>query len=525
MEITTTTTPHSVTLPLISGGTFDLTINWGDGTANTTTVAYNGAGATHSYAAPGTYVIAMRGVCTQMKFANTGAMRTLVKKITDCVDLGFTNLDFNGCTALTKVSSKFSKLKSLTTCSSLFDGCTSLNNLPADMFKGVGTNLTTAAPTYGGFCNTFRGCTSLTSIPATLFQYNTALTTYAFPYTFSGCTSLTAIPDGLFDYAVSASASAFYGTFYNCSNASLTSIPASLFEFNTGITTNAFYSTFYGCSKITSLDPALFSHNTGITTTAFGSTFRGCHGLTSLPATLFSAQTGITTGAFTQTFYDCYGLTSLPATLFSAQTGITTGAFDSTFYGCYGLTLIPDGLLKYCTSCITFNTMFGACTKAKLSALIFWDAGGRDTRFLNQSVDFSSCFSRSSWTGSTQGTAPDIWNCNFGTGTPTRSNCFAGAGNSATSLSNYAEIQAAKLMTTNVAPATDWAFGNTITGQTSGHTGVMRKKVSATTWSIVLAAAADTFHAAEQIGVTGDASKLAQQTGSAPTFVTGWGAS
>jgi hypothetical protein len=72
----------------------------------------------------------------------------------------------------------------------------------------------------------------------------------------------------------------------------------------------------------------------------------------------------------------------------------------------------------------------------------FYADGEQSTRFLNKSVSFQNCFFRSSFIGTSTGTSPDLWNCNFGTGTPTRTNCFGGAGNSSTSISNYAAIPA-----------------------------------------------------------------------------------
>jgi hypothetical protein len=72
-------------------------------------------------------------------------------------------------------------------------------------------------------------------------------------------------------------------------------------------------------------------------------------------------------------------------------------------------------------------------------ATIFFGSGEEDTRFLNQTVDFTSCFERTSFTG-TQGTAPILWDCDFGTGSPTKTDCWTGAGNSLTSLTNYSNI-------------------------------------------------------------------------------------
>jgi len=63
----------------------------------------------------------------------------------------------------------------------------------------------------------------------------------------------------------------------------------------------------------------------------------------------------------------------------------------------------------------------------------------KTTRFLNQSVNFSTCFlSESEAKG--QGTAPDLWNYDFGVGVPSGGLCFGGAGNSEITLTNYSDI-------------------------------------------------------------------------------------
>ena len=254
----------------------------------------------------------------------------------------------------------------------------------------------------------FHGCTSLTTAVALGAKASLLNASDMF----RDCTALTAIPDHLFDgCSAMIGNSGFNSTFRNCPK--LTAIPADLFKYQTGLTTNAFYGTFMGCSKLTSIPADLFRYNTGITTTAFN-----------------------------YTFYLCTGLTSIPADLFRYNTEITTGGFTSTFDGCTALATIGTDLFRYNTKCLSFNSTFKNCTKLQLNATIFYAVGESGTRFLNQSVSFFYCFFRVSFTG-TQGTAPDLWNCNFGTGTPTKTSCFAGAGNSITSLDNYADIPVA----------------------------------------------------------------------------------
>ena len=100
---------------------------------------------------------------------------------------------------------------------------------------------------------------------------------------------------------------------------------------------------------------------------------------------------------------------------------------------------MPDYLFRYNVVCTSFINTFQNCTKLQIKATIFYADGEQSTRFLNQSVNFTNCFNRSSFSG-TQGTAPDLWNCNFGTGTPTKTGAFGGAGNNSTSISNYTSI-------------------------------------------------------------------------------------
>jgi len=138
-------------------------------------------------------------------------------------------------------------------------------------------------------------------------------------------------------------------------------------------------------------------------------------------------------------FQWCTNLTSLPN-----ETGKLTlvTSFESCFYKCPGLTTVPEGLFASNTAATDFGYCFYDCSSLQQNANIFYLAGNQSTRFLNKSVNFESCFYRSSFSGM-QGIAPDLWNCDFGTGEPIRTDCFGGSGNSLTSLSNYHDIPVA----------------------------------------------------------------------------------
>ena len=189
--------------------------------------------------------------------------------------------------------------------------------------------------------------------------------------------------------------------------------------------------------------------------------FYGCANLASLGVgRILASGTGILTDGFTFTFTSCTSLTSIPVDLFRYNTAVSTNGFNQTFYGCMKLQVLS-------------NT--------------FYEPGEEATRFLNQVSDFTSAFSRTSFTG-TQGVAPNLWTCDFG-----------------------------ETITLSLAPASDWVGGDTITGQTSGATALVVAKVSSLVYKIKQHFG--TFTLGEIVGVTGTPSKLAQQGGANPTFV------
>ena len=386
LEIETTGASQAYSFNIASGSNIDLKVDWGDGTVETITTT---GIKSHTYADAGTYYMHIRGSGTGLSIRQDS----------------------------TSDYANAQKVKS----TSAIRGIQGIVN----------------------FRDTFRN-TAITSIPADLFRYNTLVSTSGFSFTFFGCSGLTgSIPDDLFRYNTLVSTSGFDSTFRDCSG--LTgSIPADLFRYNTLVSTLGFYCTFRNCSGLTgSIPDDLFRYNTLVSTYGFYYTFYGCSGLTgSIPADLFRYNTLVSTGGFFATFRNCFGLTgSIPADLFRYNTLVSTLGFSATFRSCSGLEVAPDGLFKYNTAADSWQGCFQNCTKLQLSQYMFYDAGGETTRFLNQSPNFTSFVSRSSFSG-TQGTAPALWDCSYGTGTPTSTSAFAGAGNSTTSLTNYNDIPA-----------------------------------------------------------------------------------
>jgi hypothetical protein len=73
-----------------------------------------------------------------------------------------------------------------------------------------------------------------------------------------------------------------------------------------------------------------------------------------------------------------------------------------------------------------------------LSQNIFSQPEDYATRFLNRSVNFTEAFRNVGIAAGSPGIAPELWLYNFGTGTPTKTNCFAGS--SLNTATNYADI-------------------------------------------------------------------------------------
>ncbi len=196
---------------------------------------------------------------------------------------------------------------------------------------------------------------------------------------------------------------------------------------------------FYGATNIKSLgEGKIIAKGTLV---SLYQAFRGLSKISYIPEGLFDNCTNLTSNGFRETFYGCSSLTSIPTDLFRYNTLVSTSGFHSTFYGCSSLTSVPEELFRYNINVSTygFYRTFYGCNKLQLNPWIFYADGEQNTRFLDRDSDFGDVFYRWSFTG-TQGTAPDLWNCDFGSGTPNRSGAFLGGGNNVSSLTNYNDI-------------------------------------------------------------------------------------
>lgn len=211
-NITTTTSPQSLTLPLTSRTTqHNFTAYWGDGSSSAIT-AYNDANRVHSYATAGNYTVRIVGTMPSFSFINVTTSRLLVTSVEAWGRVGLELLNFFNCTNLVSLPSDIDqqgKLSNITGTGlqGTFYGCTSLASIPSGIFKNC--NQIT------GFGSTFRSCTSLTSIPSNLFDDTTSCTTFA--NCFLGCSGITGALPELWNTYPSATGTA---CFSGCTNAS-----------------------------------------------------------------------------------------------------------------------------------------------------------------------------------------------------------------------------------------------------------------------------------------------------------------
>ena len=218
---------------LTQAGTYNATIDWGDGTSSTHTTG----DPTHTYASAGQYQIKITGQYNGLRIDNNSTQKDKLIAVNAWGNVGFTSFEraFYSCSNLVSLpNGSITGAEGVESFYYCFRGCTSLATIPVNLFK-YNVNATT-------FEQCFYGCTSLTTIPVDLFRYNINVTTFA--QCFRGCTSLTSIPVDLFRYNINVES--FYFCFYGCT--SLTTIPLDLFRYNVNVTN--FSNCFYLCKNL-----------------------------------------------------------------------------------------------------------------------------------------------------------------------------------------------------------------------------------------------------------------------------------
>lgn len=384
---------ETVSLPFIDGYSYDCTVDWGDGSPVGTITAYNDIDATHTYST-GEYIITILGTCEYFStidnpddYNYNGDWYEYITEIINWGDCGFLIL--------------------------CFADASNLVTLPNGPITGA-SGVTTAIWMFYG--------NGISIIPSGLFDNMPLIETDGFKGTFGDCYLISNIPIGLFDNCTLTNS--FNQTFYN--DSLIESIPNGLFDNNLNVI--SFDTTFFRCSLIETIPSGLF--NNCILVETFVGTFQAT-GITSIPSGLFDNNINVT--SFSLTFDDCSNLASIPNGLFNNNTSVTS--FGATFYWNTSLTSVPIGLFKYNSICLDFNNCFYLCSNLVLNRNIFFDDIDIDTRFHDQSINFTGTFDRTEGLG---GEAPYLWDCDYGIGTPVTTQCFYN--HSVDTISNYCDI-------------------------------------------------------------------------------------
>ena len=112
-------------MPLVSGGSYNATVNWGDGSSDTIT-SYNQQEVTHTYSSAGQYEISIEGTLQGWQFNNAGdRLKMLDVKQWGVLDLS-TEAAFYGCTNLDASATDAPTISS-TSLRTMFRNCTNFN--------------------------------------------------------------------------------------------------------------------------------------------------------------------------------------------------------------------------------------------------------------------------------------------------------------------------------------------------------------------------------------------------------------
>lgn len=121
-------TSTQVKLPLVSTGTYNFIVNWGDGNSDTITV-WNAAAVTHTYASSGIYTITITGTVYGWRFNDTGDKL----KISSIASWGNIRLQndaaFFGCANLNLSTVSDVPLITATSFNAMFYGCAKITSI------------------------------------------------------------------------------------------------------------------------------------------------------------------------------------------------------------------------------------------------------------------------------------------------------------------------------------------------------------------------------------------------------------
>jgi surface protein len=181
MTITTTSADETFTIPCQNFGTFDASIDWGDGSFSGIT-AYDDAGLAHTFASAGDHTIRISGSFPNIYF-NNGGDRLKVTRVDNLGNVGWATFEraFFGCSNMTSFAGGNTDTSAVTSMDVMFYNCSSLTSLDL-------SNFDTSAVT--NMSEMFYNCSSLTSLDVSSFD-TSVVTSMAVMFRY--CSSLTSL--------------------------------------------------------------------------------------------------------------------------------------------------------------------------------------------------------------------------------------------------------------------------------------------------------------------------------------------
>jgi len=257
-------------LPLPSSGTYNYSVDWGDGVIESYTT---NTSKTHVYAVAGVKTIRITGTFPRIFFNNAGDRLKLTGVALGSIVWGSFDSAFWGCSNLVTFDATGSNTASVTNMFSMFRECTAFNQsvssfntaavtLMSGVFYGCSafnqsvSNFNTAAVT--NMDSMFLGCTVFNQ---SVSNFNTASVTNMGGM-FQGCTAFNQSVSNLNTSAVTTMGSMFFGC---------TAFNQSVSNFNTASVTNM-AGVFYGCAAF---NQSVSNLNTAAVTN-MDSMFLGC---------------------------------------------------------------------------------------------------------------------------------------------------------------------------------------------------------------------------------------------------------
>lgn len=217
---------------------------------------------------------------------------------------------------------------------------------------------------------------------------------------FEGCTNLTTITNSNFlSKNNSGSSTKGYSSaekmFYNSGLVYAGTYYDSLFY---GVNCNNYQSCFSNCNNLTTVPYVLGA-------LIYNNCFNGCSKLNFNPNRNYDIFGRKDNQQFNYCFANCTSLTNIPSSFFQGNNIQCSG----TFYNCINLRSVYNAFGR--AKSLDYSSCFQNCNKLSLDKNLFsYDEYGFEDLEDGQIVDMSYLFNIQQWSGTSRGTAPEIWN-------------------------------------------------------------------------------------------------------------------